>query len=323
MRMEFKLILTVLTLLHCSGIASPAKAVDLEKVDRTISKEPKYTSQPLYSLLVFGKKAEKRVWLVVDDKVLYVDRNGNGDLTEQGERIELDAEASRKPNRDKGSRIMRTDEFPEFELDGVKLKFHLWVRNPDFVPPKDYPEVLVKHRANIEKYGWENATIWRVAKDSTEAQNPVLLCKNPQDAQITHFNGPLTFALRAGDGERYALIKGEKGTSLGVYIGTPGLATKNYSRERVSPLTTTEVPSVFHPIARFEFPHKEKGKLPILIEQKLSERCCGDNFYATVKVPEEAGEGNARVEVSIADWREGNVAMATFEVPISNSKSSD
>src|SRR5262249_48598669 len=39
-------------------------------------------------LLVFGPEAKTRVWLVLDGETLYVDKNGNGDLTEAGERIE-------------------------------------------------------------------------------------------------------------------------------------------------------------------------------------------------------------------------------------------
>src|SRR5258708_1486782 len=63
--------------------ASAAGAADLPKVDRTIGKEPAYTTkQPRYCLLVFGPRAGFKVWLVQDGNVLYVDRNGNGDLTE-------------------------------------------------------------------------------------------------------------------------------------------------------------------------------------------------------------------------------------------------
>jgi hypothetical protein len=35
-----------------------------------------------------------------------------------------------------------------------------------------------------------------------------------------------------------------------------------------------------------------------------------------VRVPDEAGSGKAKVTLSFADWKEGKVAPATFEVPI-------
>src|SRR5437667_12897249 len=62
-------------------------AVDLRTIDRSILKEPAYrTGQPKYCLAVFGPKAETRVWMVLDGDTLYVDRNGNLDLTEAGGR---------------------------------------------------------------------------------------------------------------------------------------------------------------------------------------------------------------------------------------------
>src|ERR1700732_1954245 len=79
----------LLVLLFCAG---PGMAADLSKIDRTIAKEPKYQSKPKYCLLVFGPEAKTRVWLVLDGDVLYVDRNGNGDLTEAGERVTADKE---------------------------------------------------------------------------------------------------------------------------------------------------------------------------------------------------------------------------------------
>ena len=64
--------------------ALPAQAADLAKIERTIAKEPRYLGKPTYCLLVFGPEAKFRNWLVVDGDVLYVNRNGNGDLTEPG-----------------------------------------------------------------------------------------------------------------------------------------------------------------------------------------------------------------------------------------------
>src|SRR5262249_25701217 len=63
-------------------------AAEPPKIDRTIAKEPAYrTKAPRYGLLVFGPEGKDRVWLVQDGDTLYVDRNGNGDLTEPGEKV--------------------------------------------------------------------------------------------------------------------------------------------------------------------------------------------------------------------------------------------
>src|SRR5262249_14023785 len=64
-----------------------AGAADPPKIDRTIRKEPAYKTTPTYGLLLLGKEGRTRIWIVRDHDTLYVDRNGNGDLTEPGEAI--------------------------------------------------------------------------------------------------------------------------------------------------------------------------------------------------------------------------------------------
>jgi hypothetical protein len=64
--------------------APPARLPDLSKVDRRLVEPPGLT-KPLYCLLVFGPQAATRVWLVLDGEKFYVDRNGDGDLTDPEE----------------------------------------------------------------------------------------------------------------------------------------------------------------------------------------------------------------------------------------------
>src|SRR5918993_6007509 len=61
----------------------------LVKIDRKIAREPPYRTTPKYCLVLFGPKAKTRVWVVVDDDTVYVDLDGNGDLTEKGEKFTL------------------------------------------------------------------------------------------------------------------------------------------------------------------------------------------------------------------------------------------
>src|SRR5262245_63785932 len=77
-----------LAAVFCLPLAGQTWAVDLAKIGRSLRKEPAYESkQPQYCLLVFGPEAKTHVWVVLDGDVLYLDRNGNGDLTDPGERI--------------------------------------------------------------------------------------------------------------------------------------------------------------------------------------------------------------------------------------------
>src|SRR5712691_5453517 len=88
-------LMAVLTAWFTTGTLAAADPV---QVERTLRKEPAYqTKTPKYGLLVFGPEAAQRVWLVHDGDTLYADRNGNGDLTEPGEKIKAKADKSRDP----------------------------------------------------------------------------------------------------------------------------------------------------------------------------------------------------------------------------------
>src|SRR4051812_25434737 len=81
----------LVTLIVIATFSIPARAADLATIDRTILKLPPLrTKSPEYCLFVFGREAQTRIWLVWDGDLLYVDRNGNGDLTEPDERVVAD-----------------------------------------------------------------------------------------------------------------------------------------------------------------------------------------------------------------------------------------
>src|SRR5262249_5654963 len=63
------------------------RSADLAHIDRQIAKEPQYQHKPKYALAVFGPEAQFKVWFVSDGDVLYLDKKGNGDLAETGERL--------------------------------------------------------------------------------------------------------------------------------------------------------------------------------------------------------------------------------------------
>src|SRR3954471_16811798 len=75
-----------------------------------LRKQPAYAAEkPLYAVLAFGPKAEHRMWLLLDlpydtlrekpgDKdCAYLDRNGNGDLTDPGDRVPVEVRTVREP----------------------------------------------------------------------------------------------------------------------------------------------------------------------------------------------------------------------------------
>jgi hypothetical protein len=79
-----------------SGPTLAAEHHDLSKIERRIKSQPTYVAkEPLYGLYVFGPNLKTRVWAVLDKSavtnvqydVLYFDRDADGDLTEENERI--------------------------------------------------------------------------------------------------------------------------------------------------------------------------------------------------------------------------------------------
>lgn len=92
--------MVLVTAIAWSSALAVADEVDLSKVDRSIRREPVWTSgKRQYCLFVIS--AERRVWFVVDGDDLYMDINENGDLTDPGEklpRLELSGEERREAN---------------------------------------------------------------------------------------------------------------------------------------------------------------------------------------------------------------------------------
>lgn len=240
-----------------------AKFPDLTKINRIIVKEPKYKTQPYYVLLVIGPEAKKRVWLVVDGETLYVDRNGNGDLTEANKRVEGPKKLDFAPGMYK-----HMNAFDLGEVQGLHLRVDFWVRNKDFVPDNDFDKSI--HKGHVEN-GWEFATLVRLnpAGRIISGQIPVTFCRQPKDTQVCHLAGRLTFTLRAND----SLERHSDKNILQVMIGTPGLPARNWSKPVFAPLGTNEVPADLHPVARFEFPHQDAKQPPIKLEAVLNQRC--------------------------------------------------
>jgi hypothetical protein len=229
-----------------------AAALDLSKIERTLRKEPAYQSKsPRYGLLVFGPKAEQRVWLVLDHDALYVDVNGNGDLTEAGKRVKV-----KTPNQDPAS-------FEEIELPGPdgkkeKLRFALygWFNHKKGKDEGVEPSVTVSWRGR-----WYGA--WG------DGDSALRFAARPHDAPILHIGGPLEMGFESR--LEHAFRKsGDRQFDLAVGVGTPGLGKGTFTH-----LTYWDdaIPKNAQPTAELEFPNPRAGGPPIKVKQVLRERC--------------------------------------------------
>jgi hypothetical protein len=172
-----------------------------------------------------------------------------------------------------------------------------------------------------EANNWENGTLLRIAADGMQVQNPTVMAATAADAQITHLDGPLTVGLRAGTRQR--LQPWPQSTTFDIRIGTPALPPRGHADSMFAPLATSELPPEVHPQAVFTYRPQLPGGQPIVQTIALDKRCCGDSFYAQMRVPREAGEGLARVSVTYSAGAAARIIHpATFEVPIGGQRSS-
>jgi hypothetical protein len=174
-----------------------AIAVDYDKVDRMIRKEPIYkTGAPQYALLLFGPTA-RRVWLVIDGDTAYIDRNSNGDLTDQKERFDNATDGSRQLF------IEISDPDGKSSCVIANLQVHSDPNSPR--PTVVSVNVIVFGVVQFKQYCF------------------IDLADAPQRAVPAHFDGPLTIGPATVEGKPDPSLKLLAGNSadLRAIVGTP------------------------------------------------------------------------------------------------------
>lgn len=270
-----KAYLLTLTAVGWLSAAAPAGAGDqgptvLSRIDRTIGKEPAYQSgAPRYCLLAFGPEAKFRVWLVQDGDVLYVDRNGNGDLTEPGERIE-------KKQGEAGSwrweGIELTDGPRKHTITSVS---EMTVTEDYVADAKEFARLKGKHDRAVNV--WINVRAERPAGDDRPLPKHIQYVINgdgtgylafadrPQDAPVSHLNGPWGFGLQ--DIKQH-LVAGRQ-TMLQLGVDTPGAGPGTFAFVQYP----NTIPNDAYPVGEFTFPVAAGGG-PALKQTVTFKRRC-------------------------------------------------
>jgi hypothetical protein len=251
--------------------ALPVRGTDLSTIDRTIRKEPVYqTKAPRYCLLVFGPQAETRVWLVQDGDTLYIDRNGNGDLTDPGEKVAAakqgaaDGEYTFEAGEVRaGGRVHKALTVYVSKLDHLagqdeRVKAFL-ARNPK---ARGY-YILVE----VDMPGWKGTGAGgRVQQRAfyVDAGGILQFADRREDAPVIHFGGPWHVTLF----DPLRLTIG-RDTDVVLGVGTPG----------VGPGTTAYIdyggviPENVYPVVEVAYPPKAPGEPPVRERYELKRRC--------------------------------------------------
>src|SRR5215471_14688408 len=259
----------LLVFLLCSAPA-PAAAAELSKIDRTIAKEPTYQSKPKYCLLVFGLDAKTKVWLVLDGDVLYVDCNGNGDLTGAEKKVRREKARGQVPGNFACGDVVQADGKTTcrgLTVSGSPEEGEMWVA------------------INLDGKHEQTASV--------DANGYLQFADSPILAPTVHFDGPLTMdlvpqyleitqiatAVEKGNAveiirERTVrailpkFVRGAENTDLRVAVGTVGRGKGTFAR-----IHHKDLPAGLHPVAEFEFPNRDPAKGPIKINLALTHRC--------------------------------------------------
>src|SRR5262249_15272228 len=231
----------LLVLFFC---AAPAAAAELSKIDRTIAKEPACQSKPKYCLLVFGADAETKVWLVLDGDVLYVDRDGNGDLTAANKKVRRNKAKGQVPGNFACGDIV--------PADGQTVYRGLWLSGPQ-------EEGTMSVAIDVKSKHGQSAGV--------DANGFLRFADSPERAPIVHFHGPLTMGLipptertesatRVQKGNRTEIIRettvrailptfvrGGMDVDLRVAVGTVGQGKGTFP-----PIHHHDLPNGLHPV---------------------------------------------------------------------------
>ncbi len=244
-------------LLACLLVAGTvAHAADLSKIDRKIAAAPKFTTETqLFALLVLGPEAGTKVWFVADGESLFVDRNGNGDLTDDGG--PLRATTSQESGFVPVSRSWSVGTLaPRYATVEVTVSL---------LDPKWRPDPKASNRDHMERFMAAAATIPHVNLSSIHVRidgkrqqfGHAMFRTSPEEAPVFHIDGPLTLGLVESILPT-TLERGEKPEDILLAVGTPG-----YSRDHAgcfSYLMYDVLPESARPVANVEFPSKEPRK---------------------------------------------------------------
>jgi len=288
--MKRSLLAAVIVVSCALPFAHPALAVEdaVAEIDRTIRKEPHYQSTPKYCLLTFGDSGMIKVWTVEDGKRLFIDKNANGDLTDDGPPI-MPSKLERLDEKRWSFRYSLGAFTPAIRTRHTGFVLRRWNYNAT----EDSYGLSLSVDDRMPMYAGWFGTFWSA---------------KPENAPVIHFGGPFTPKIL----RRKQFTLGEWGQRLSLCFVNPGSGEGATSLLSIDALPPDVVPELV-----IEWP-TASGAAPLRTTHKLSKRCCYWEFYTTgFAPPEGATAGKAKITVNLPQ-SETPIDLATneLEVPV-------
>ena len=260
-----------LFLLLAAGSLSTAEPLQVRD-DQLPIKEPDYTESPRYALLLLGAEGTSAVWIVEDGTTLYVDQNGNRDLTDDGPPIK--ATNLREFNGSSGPSWDRDYLLDEIALPDGSRHTNFRLAHWNYNDPEDQYGVKLTLNGQVPMYaGWMP-----------------LLKPTAREAFVVHFGRPVApRKLRFKE-----FVPGTNLDRLSIAFTNP-----DSSRLTDARLSILALPESVRPTVLIDWPVPE-GAAPLQTAHELTERCCYWEFYTeNVPLPARAIPGTATVTVSV------------------------
>lgn len=258
-------------LLSVASAEKPQGASDAPThVDHRELKEPVYQSMPKYSLMTFGKNAEVKVWMVEVGERLFIDKNANGDLTDDGPPIE--------PSNVRAFSTGRRDF--NYTLDAIT-------------------PISGSRHTNFDLRRWchgEEENRYGLSI-SVEGLTPMYAgwfgsfwSSNRETAPVIHFGGPFKPVMLRR--KEFKIGGKQKRLSLGFFRSGSGAGAE--SRLSIDAIAASVVP-----ILQIEWP-TDRGVASVKTSHLLKQRCCYWEFYTTeFKIPKGVIPGKAKVLIEL------------------------
>jgi hypothetical protein len=251
-----------------SFCATFVQASEPAKIERPPTKEPVYKSNsPKYALLLFGPKGETRTWLVLDGTTLYVDRNGNGDLTEEGETVlgkKSDGESQGEPVYTFAVGELRDGERRHRNVTLIVSGFTT-APETKTAASSDARSVSYRIRMEAEIPGFAGVTKdGGVLQMAAGSGGSLQFADRPREAPILHFAGPLSLVV---SGQQEFRVNREM--ELYLTLGTQGRGQGTF----VYTAYEGAVPPAAYARAEIAFPAQKPGEPPVKAIYELKGRC--------------------------------------------------
>lgn len=258
--------------------------------ENKIAKEPAYQqATQQYLLLLLGQNPQRKVWIVRDGSDVYVDRNGNGDLTEPGEKVF-------QPDTNESASYVRL---------GMVKDAHGQEHGP------------LECRIPTREGGTVGQLRIQIAKKFAQEANFLPLGTTPESACILHCDGPLTSSFWGYKDSRpvptqdpnFLTLSRSRPRLLRAWVGTQ---VKNLPAACCVTFSVTGEDEAKRPRVKIVYEHRDP-KEPPLVESYVLEEETRTMFSCRAKAPANSG---AKAKLILTFSSPGNVPPYEIEVKV-------